>query len=107
VSPNTWEGAAKSYLGEQLASSVEEGVKVIEQATLLGFDGQTAAVTLSGIETRIEADLVVTATATDYLNRFCNISVEMTEVALKSMSKQARRRCRGYSPAVKRSERAL
>lgn len=56
--------AAKSYLGEQLASSVEEGVKVIEQATLLGFDGQTAAVTLSGIETRIEADLVVTATAT-------------------------------------------
>ncbi len=55
---------AKSYLGEQVASAAEEGVKILEHAAFLNFDGRAATVTLSGIETRIEADLVVTATPT-------------------------------------------
>lgn len=54
--------SSQSYLGEHLASAVEEGVKVLEQAAFIHFDGHVATVTLSGIETRIEADLVLTAT---------------------------------------------
>lgn len=50
-----------TFLAEQLAYAKEEGVQLIEHARVLAVDGSEVSVNISGVETKIHSDLIITS----------------------------------------------